>query len=664
MPWNLSRRSASAAILAGLSAIGLAVGLLVSAPAAADPQERSTSAPPLAVIIDGSGSMTAADAGGQSRIDAAKQATRGLIESLPEEQEVSLLTYGTGTGSSAAEKEAGCRDITVLEPLGRGTRERLLASVDTLAASGYTPIGKALLMAEEQLPAEGPRQVVLVSDGIDTCAPPPVCEVAQQMKERGTDLVINTIGFNVDPQARAELECVARATEGSYADVRDAASLQTELVRKSGRSLIGAEVDGERITGSRDPGAGPVLDVGGVDDGLANPMFYRDVMPASEDDPTLHYTVELEEGDRLHIGLLVPPPPAVGIDVGATWVVRPELRPVGEQASCSAWSGAVSYANSFSTPIGGSLVSEIIGESERCPAGRYEFVLEQAMGPGDTPDLPFRMGVWVDNGTDDSGLPPSSEEPAFVPLPTAEPSAPANAATSPADAEVITEGSAVTAEIVAGETHWFRVPVHDGQRLRATIQLTDNQAPQADSGRVDEMGRRLGIAAFSPAMMPLELVQDGERSPSGLEIPNDGTVPQTPAAVASAPVRWANLEAPGDLQSAYLAGEQLVAVRYDALFAHADATTEQFPVTYTFTADAFGDPEQGPSLNGPTAQAPDSDDEQVDDEQAAAAPQEDADGLPAWAWALMATALVAAVTVVAVLLALRRRRTSANGVDR
>ena len=46
---------------------------------------------------------------------------------------------------------------------------------------------------------------MLVSDGIDTCAPPPVCEVAKELHEQGIDLGINTIGFNVDEEAARSL---------------------------------------------------------------------------------------------------------------------------------------------------------------------------------------------------------------------------------------------------------------------------------------------------------------------------------------------------------------------------------------------------------------------------------------------------------------------------
>ena len=52
------------------------------------PQAVAEDAPSTAVIIDASGSMLAPDAGGQTRMDAAKQATEGLLNDLPKEQRV------------------------------------------------------------------------------------------------------------------------------------------------------------------------------------------------------------------------------------------------------------------------------------------------------------------------------------------------------------------------------------------------------------------------------------------------------------------------------------------------------------------------------------------------------------------------------------------------
>ena len=55
----------------------------------------------------------------------------------------------------------------------------------------------------------GPRTIVLVSDGKDTCQPPSPCEVAQEISKGGVEMRIQAIGFNVDQDAKRELECIA-----------------------------------------------------------------------------------------------------------------------------------------------------------------------------------------------------------------------------------------------------------------------------------------------------------------------------------------------------------------------------------------------------------------------------------------------------------------------
>ena len=113
------------------------------------PQAAAEDSPSTSVIIDASGSMLAPDAGGQTRMDAAKQATEGLLNDLPKEQRLSLLTYGTQTGSGDEEKAAGCQDVTTLVPMG-GNRAEMVSKVRGLKPRGYTPIGKALLQAEKE----------------------------------------------------------------------------------------------------------------------------------------------------------------------------------------------------------------------------------------------------------------------------------------------------------------------------------------------------------------------------------------------------------------------------------------------------------------------------------------------------------------------------------
>jgi Ca-activated chloride channel family protein len=200
--------------------------------------------------------------GGETRIDAAKKATKGLVDELGEDAPLGLVTYGTGTGNSPAEHDAGCRDISVVRGPTAGGGAELKSKVDGLQPRGYTPMGEALRTAAGELPDEGARTVVLVSDGIDTCAPPPVCDVAKELKDKGVDLVVNTVGLLVDEEARAELSCIADATGGTYADATDAASLGEQMRRAATRTYDAYTSEIAELPGTPTPTEAPEIPKG------------------------------------------------------------------------------------------------------------------------------------------------------------------------------------------------------------------------------------------------------------------------------------------------------------------------------------------------------------------------------------------------------------------
>ena len=181
------------------------------------------------MILDASGSMTTADAPGP-RIDAAKSAMTTLVGELPEDSPVGLIAYGTSTGNSDAEKEAGCRDVSVVSGMRPLDRTTLSGQIDRINASGYTPIARALRTAADELPGDGAKQsIVLVSDGEDTCGEPP-CDVASELKQKHPGLTINTIGFKTDRSANQALICMAEVTGGIQISADNAKQLAARLL--------------------------------------------------------------------------------------------------------------------------------------------------------------------------------------------------------------------------------------------------------------------------------------------------------------------------------------------------------------------------------------------------------------------------------------------------
>ncbi|MFD6280495.1 VWA domain-containing protein [Streptomyces sp. NPDC060209] len=196
----------------------LAAGLGTALPAAAD--EPSTAASPkVELVLDVSGSMRTRDIDGESRISAAKQAFNDVLDAVPEEVELGIRTLGADYPGD--DRKVGCKDTKQLYPVGPLDRTEAKTAVATLAPTGWTPIGPALLGAADDLEGgDATRRIVLITDGEDTCGPLDPCEVARDIAARGIHLVIDTLGLVPNAKIRQQLTCIAEATGGTYTAVQ------------------------------------------------------------------------------------------------------------------------------------------------------------------------------------------------------------------------------------------------------------------------------------------------------------------------------------------------------------------------------------------------------------------------------------------------------------
>ncbi|GGC77485.1 hypothetical protein GCM10011512_00030 [Tersicoccus solisilvae] len=288
-----------------VGAVVAALGLLGS-PALADTSSGpSSSTPtstvlrPVMLVMDYSGSMLTKDAdaaGTTTRLRAAQDAVKALIDRVPDNGQLGLTVYGTTSAKS-------CQDITTVQPLAAVDKPALRARIDQLKAVGQTPIGASLLKAAESFQGrEGPKSIVLVSDGQETCSRPAACDAARTLATRGIDLTIHTIGFRVSGKAQAELQCIAGATGGTYAAAKDAGQLAEKLSTRTFRAFQGYEVTGTPVTGTAEYQDAPEL----------KPGQYRDQLdaagtdgPNSKDGTVSYYRLgDAQPGQRLHLAVL------------------------------------------------------------------------------------------------------------------------------------------------------------------------------------------------------------------------------------------------------------------------------------------------------------------------------------------------------------------------
>ncbi|MFF3686369.1 VWA domain-containing protein [Streptomyces sp. NPDC002187] len=195
----------------------LAAGLFPAAVAADEPAAEET--PKVELVLDVSGSMRARDIDGKSRMAAAKQAFNEVLDAVPEEVRLGIRTLGADYAGD--DRKRGCKDTRQLYPVGPLDRTEAKTAVATLAPTGWTPIGPALLGAADDLEGgDATRRIVLITDGEDTCAPLDPCEVAREIAAKGIHLTIDTLGLVPDAKTRDQLRCIAEATGGTYTSVQ------------------------------------------------------------------------------------------------------------------------------------------------------------------------------------------------------------------------------------------------------------------------------------------------------------------------------------------------------------------------------------------------------------------------------------------------------------
>lgn len=179
------------------------------------------------LILDSSGSM-AGEIDGQQKLDIAKQAILGFIDTIPDNAKVSLRVYGHVGSNAAQDRALSCANTELLYPFAEIDRDQFTAAINAFEPTGWTPIASALQAAQNDFasfdPATSSNFIYLVSDGIETCDGDPVA-AARALHESNVQAIVNIVGFDVDQAAAEQLRAAAAAGGGDYHDARNAEEL-------------------------------------------------------------------------------------------------------------------------------------------------------------------------------------------------------------------------------------------------------------------------------------------------------------------------------------------------------------------------------------------------------------------------------------------------------
>lgn len=174
------------------------------------------------IVLDTSGSMLAR-LGGTTRIVAAKEVlTRLVREQLPAGTPVAMRWF--------RQSRRSC-DTELAAPLGPLDPDTLAGTIDGIRIdrSVRTPLAAAIEAVPDDLrSATGPRIVVVVSDGRESCGGDPERAV-ETLRDQGFDVTVNVVGLGLSKADRQRMRRLAELGGGAYFDARRADQLDEAL---------------------------------------------------------------------------------------------------------------------------------------------------------------------------------------------------------------------------------------------------------------------------------------------------------------------------------------------------------------------------------------------------------------------------------------------------
>lgn len=538
------------------------------------------------LVLDSSGSMKEPAAGGQTKIEAAKSALTDVVDNLPENADVGLRVFGAKVFSR--KDKGACQDSQqVVEP-ATGNRDALQQAVAAYKPYGETPIGYALQQAADDIGSEGSRSIVLVSDGIATCAPDP-CVVARQIAERGIDLKVDVVGLGVDGQARNQLRCIATNGKGRYYDADSAADIADSLTKVSDRAVRPFRYDGKPIAGGDDERSATPITAG----------VWTDVIgPIESSTDTRWYRYERTmKGSTLLVGTTLLGQGGGDVDSITLSVLTPD----GDSCDLAA-NGTVGYLFELfgiGTRVGG---GEGVQPDDPCLAGPLLIKIDRRNDIGRERPSRYSMRIAEEPAVENAGDLPGSldyDEGTYRAPQVSGAGTATQGGDSLGDATELENGR-YQGKIVPGEIQVFKVKVGWGQSVSAKV-----STPEADAAlvRADVWDTPGTLQLFNPlgAKVPDDFT---DKLATGRLAPRPGGGGDTMSA-ASVPVRWQNHEG---TSTSYEAG-----FYYVSFAANANREGNSAEMPFTLDVEVQGEEAGVPTFVDGEKLLTDSDQAQVDD---------------------------------------------------
>ncbi|MGV6808350.1 MAG: vWA domain-containing protein [bacterium] len=222
------------------------------------PQEATnqTAERPMVIILDSSNSMWG-EIKGEDKMDIAKQAINDLLKQWPDHKSLGII------GFSGESSKKDCRKVKMLYPVSSFDLDKAKQSIEKINPNGFSAIHYSLEKAASLLEKTNGGEILLISDGTESCEEKNPCDLAKTITQQQT-IRIHTLNLaqGLDPtrdgkdnQQSAsqrdnevsdtnELNCIAKAGQG---EAYTLASLD-QLIQKTKRPVITLDADTPKKT--------------------------------------------------------------------------------------------------------------------------------------------------------------------------------------------------------------------------------------------------------------------------------------------------------------------------------------------------------------------------------------------------------------------------------
>ena len=151
------------------------------------------------------------------KIDVAKEAMISYVNTANPDNKIGFRKFGFGENEDDTKNCIATESLVSIQPLNKNS---LIQEINKTPAVGYrTDIAYALNKSADDFNGVGEKIIVLVSDGEENCYGDP-CQVARELRAKGINVTVHTVGFAISEAGSEELRCIAQATGGTYYDIK------------------------------------------------------------------------------------------------------------------------------------------------------------------------------------------------------------------------------------------------------------------------------------------------------------------------------------------------------------------------------------------------------------------------------------------------------------